>query len=176
MEQLFSHNRIKTHLTAVLALLIEREHLGYFFSDRTAFANKAADLATEPDGTFVSYAAITTGRLRLVKGKTLGYVELEGTPDMVLEVISKKSVTKDTKILRRLYWQAGVPEYWLIDARKDVVQFDILRWTERGYITTRRHEGWLKSKVFGRFFQLETKPDPLGHPKFFLHIREAEPS
>jgi Uma2 family endonuclease len=95
---------------------------------------------------------------------------------MVLEVVSRHSVRKDTKILRNLYWRAGIPEYWLVDARKTPLQFDILRWTERGYSASRRREGWLKSKVFGRSFLLETKPDRLGHPQFFLRSGAAEPS
>src|SRR5256885_8764701 len=48
-----------------------------------------------------------------------GYLELEGTPDMVLEVVSESSVQKDTKRLRQLYWQAGIREYWLVDARRE---------------------------------------------------------
>jgi Uma2 family endonuclease len=79
-------------------------------------------------------------------------------------------------VLRGLYWKAGIPEYWLVDARKGQPQFDILRWTERGYAATRRKEGWLRSKVFGRSFLLTAKPDRLGNPQFFLRIGKAEPS
>jgi Uma2 family endonuclease len=71
-------------------------------------------------------------------------------------------------VLRALYWKAGVPEYWLVDARKTPLKFDILRWTERGYTATRQKEGWLRSKVFARSFKLETQPDRLGHPRYLL--------
>ncbi len=176
MEQLFFHNRVKTQFTIVLGGLVESEELGYFFSDRVLQSNENANLSTEPDGNFCSFRAIEDGRVRLEEGFEGGHVEIEGTPDMVLEVVSRHSVRKDTEVLRKLYWRAGIPEYWLVDARKSLVQFDILSWTERGYSATRRRQGWVKSKVFGRSFLLETKPDRLGHPQFFLRMETAGPS
>lgn len=176
MEQLFTHNQVKTEFTIVLGGRTKDEELGYFFSDRALLSNESANLSTEPDGTFCSFDALEERRVYLVEGLEEGHVEIEGTPDMVLEVVSRHSVRKDTKILRNLYWRAGIPEYWLVDARKTPVQFDILRWSERGYSATRRRQGWLKSKVFGRSFLLETKSDRLGHPQFFLRFGAAEPS
>jgi Uma2 family endonuclease len=176
MEQLFTHNRVKTQFNIVLGGLVENKELGYYFSDRALLSNESANLSTEPDGTFCSFAAIEGKRVLLVEGVEDGPVELEGTPDMVLEVVSRYSVRKDTKILRNLYWRAGIPEYWLVDARKPTLQFDILSWTERGYSATRRRQGWLKSNVFGLSFLLETKPDRLEHPQFFLCTASADPS
>jgi Uma2 family endonuclease len=176
MEQLFTHNQVKTEFTIVLGSLMKGEELGYYFSDRALLSNENANLATEPDGTFCSFGAIVNKRVNLLEGLEEGHVEIEGTPDMVLEVVSRYSVRKDTKVLRKLYWRAGIPEYWLVDARKAPLQFDILSWTERGYSATRRRQGWLKSKVFGRSFLLETKPDRLGHPQFFLRLENAEHS
>jgi Uma2 family endonuclease len=176
LEQLFFFNRVKTQFTIVLGGLVESEELGCFFSDRVLLSNESANLSTEPDGTFCSFAAIEDKRVKLVEGLEEGHVEIEGAPDMVLEVVSKYSVRKDTKILRNLYWRAGIAEYWLVDARKSSVQFDILTWTERGYSATRRRQGWLKSKLFGRSFLLETKPDRMGHPQFFLRLATEETS
>src|SRR5262245_5497730 len=85
MEQLFSHNLVKTQFTIDLGSLVRAAGLGYFFSDGTLLSSVEADLSTEPDGTFVSYGAIRDGRVRLTEGSTEGYVELEGAPDMVLE-------------------------------------------------------------------------------------------
>ncbi len=173
-EPLFTHNQVKTQFTIVLGELMEREELGYYFSDRAALSNEEANLATEPDGTFCSFAAREARHVQLVEGAKGGLVEIEGTPDMVLEVVSAHSIRKDAKILRNLYWRAGIPEYWLVDARKKPFQFDMLCWTERGYSAIRRRQGWLKSKVFGRSFLLESKPDRLGHPQFFLRMASAE--
>jgi Uma2 family endonuclease len=172
MEQLFVHNLVKTQFTIRLGGLVESEELGYFFSDRAALSNEDANLSTEADGTFCSFDTVANKRVRLVEGVEEGHVEIEGTPDMVLEVVSTYSVRKDTQVLRKLYWRAGIAEYWLVDARKAPLQFDILRWAERGYSATRRKQGWLRSKVFGRSFLLETKADRLGHPGFLLHVGE----
>jgi Uma2 family endonuclease len=107
----------------------------------------------------------------LVEGAKGGYVELEGIPDMVLEVMSDSSVHKDTEQLRELYWQAGIREYWLVDARKEPLTFEILRHTAKGYIATRKQAGWLKSAVFGKSFQLTQRTDDLGYPEYRLAVR-----
>src|SRR5579859_2864569 len=66
MEQLFTHNRVKTCYTAVLSQIAELEELGYFFSDRVLLSHEGANLSTEPDGIFCSFAAVDDGRIRFV--------------------------------------------------------------------------------------------------------------
>ena len=96
--------------------------------------NDRAQLACQPDGTFVSRQTLKSGRIRLVEGEKEGYLELEGTPDMVLEVVSASSVEKDKVTLPDLYWRAGIPEYWVVDARADRLEFDIFRRGSDGYV------------------------------------------
>jgi Uma2 family endonuclease len=175
MEELFTHNLIKTEFTITLGGLVKSASLGYFCSDRMLLTNSAADLSTEPDALFASWDALQSGRLQLVKGAKKGYVELEGTPDMVLEVVSASSVRKDTKDLHDQYWRAGVPEYWLVDVRRDAPRFEILRHGRRSYVATRKQGGWTKSSVFNRSFRLTQETDPLGHPAFTLAV-QPEPS
>jgi Uma2 family endonuclease len=135
-------------------------------------SHPGADLSTEPDGTFVSWAALETGRIRLVEAEGNGdFVELEGTPDMVLEVVSSSSVRKDTVELRDRYWRAGIAEYWLVDARSSSVRFEILRHEREGYAAVEAQDGWLASTVFGHMFQLGQQSDRLGHPLFTLSVR-----
>jgi Uma2 family endonuclease len=98
----------------------------------------------------------------------MGFMELEGTPDMVMEIVSKSSVEKDTVLLRELYWRAGIAEYWLVDAREGKQSFQILRFTPEGYVSSPAEAGGLPSKVLGKKFQMQQKADPLGHPQFFL--------
>src|SRR5260370_790088 len=113
MEELFSHNQVKMQFTAVVGGLIRIVETGYFVCDRMLLSNPAADLSTEPDGLFSFYETIQSGRLRLIKGSEEGYIELEGTPDMILEIVSRSSVRKDTVRLRDLYWRGGVWPYRL---------------------------------------------------------------
>jgi Uma2 family endonuclease len=172
MEQLFSHIQVKAEFTIVLGSLIKGGQQGYFFPDGTLFSNPDVDLSTEPDGLFASYDAVRDLRVRFTEGAKKGYVEVVGSPEMVLEVVSDRSVQKDTKVLRQLYWAAEIPEYWLVDARGEAIRFDILRRGRRGYTATRAQDGWLRSGVFGHSFRLGQQPDPLGNPHYKLDVRE----
>jgi Uma2 family endonuclease len=170
-EQIFSHIWLKQKFYQVLGVLSERKKLGKFFPDGLSLTNEEADLSGNPDGTFVSNASFRAERVRLVEVAESGQVEMEGSPDMVLEVVSDSSESKDTEILRDLYWKAGIREYWLVDARGDRLAFDIFRRTRRGYLATPKTGGWMKSVVFGQSFRLTRRTDELGHPEFTLRVR-----
>lgn len=170
MEKLYSHNRVKTRFTTVLDNLVDSLGVGMFLGDRMLLRNSAADLSTEPDGMFVSYDALSNGRVRRIDEPDC--LQLDGSPEMVLEVVSESSVQKDTVELRDLYWRAGILEYWLVDARSAKPRFDILRHSRKGYTATRKQAGgWMKSNVFDRSFQLMQTTDPLGDPLYTLNVR-----
>jgi Uma2 family endonuclease len=170
-EQLYTHNKLKTRYYIVVGGLVDADQLGDFFSDGASVVNADADLSAVPEAVFVSAAALASGRVRLVEGVREGFVEIEGSPDMVLEVVSDSSVRKDTVRLRDLYWQAGIREYWLVEARPERATFDILRHTPKGYVAVRKQNGWLKSAVFGKAFRLTQGTDRFGHPTFMLEAR-----
>jgi Uma2 family endonuclease len=75
--------------------------------------------------------------------------------------------------LRDLYWRAGVTEYWLVDARQEMPQFQILRHAPEGYLPVAATDGWVSSTVFDRAFQLRRIGDPQGNPKYVLDARPA---
>ncbi|MBO0699914.1 MAG: Uma2 family endonuclease [Zavarzinella sp.] len=119
MEQFFAHNAVKAAFSVVLLPLALSMKLGRFAIEGMLFTNPRVGVSTIPDGFLISYESVRTGRLRKVRGKKNGCVEYEGTADMVLEVVSDSSEEKDLLDLARLYWEAGVIEYWLADARTD---------------------------------------------------------
>jgi Uma2 family endonuclease len=171
-EQVNTHVLLKTSIFIVLGGLVNAARLGRFYADGLFLRNKGADIGGNPDATFASTATLLAKRLRPVPGKKGGIVALEGSPDMVLEVVSTSSVHKDTVILKRAYWEAGAREYWLVDARKEPLTFDIFRHTPKGYTATRKQEGWIKSAVFGKSFRLTQQVDPaLGDVVFNLEVR-----
>jgi Uma2 family endonuclease len=170
-EQVFTHVLIKGEITGVLGNLVKTEESGLFLAGGALVSNIAADISGKPDATFVSQVALQEGHACLVEGQDGEPNELEGTPDMVLEVVSAGSVHKDTVVLRQAYWQAGIREYWLVDARQEPIRFDIFRRTARGYTATRKRDGWLKSAVFGKSFQLSQRVNALGHPEYTLAVR-----
>jgi Uma2 family endonuclease len=170
-EQLFSHNQVKAEISTVLGIMVKKNGLGIFFPDGVLLSDQAADFATGPDGIFVSKRSLQTERVTLIEGAEEGYVELQGVPDMLLEVISPSSVGKDTKVLREVYWDLGVDEYWLVDARGEKLDFDILRHGAKEYVAVRKTGGWLRSTVFGASFRLTRKTNEMGHPEFTLAVR-----
>jgi Uma2 family endonuclease len=173
MEQPFVHNQVKLWITVVLASLARDGNLGRFFADRMRLRNDEADLSTEPDGMFVSYQSSRSGRVRLVAGKMTQYREFEGSPDMVLEVVSDTSEEKDRYDLREAYFQAGIDEYWLVDARGADCELDILKLGPRAYVNTRHQAGgWVRSRIFGRAFRLVRSEGPDGNPQFTLEHRD----
>ena len=169
-EQIFTHVLVKTKFIAALSTVVDAQQLGLFLADGALLSNVDADIAVNPDATFVSTDALRD-RVRVLEGKRKGHVELEGSPETVLEVVSDGSVHKDTRQLRQDYLVAGIREYWLVDARSEPLAFDILRHTPKGYRSTPKKDGWLKSAVFGKSFRLTCQTSGLGHPNYTLEVR-----
>lgn len=171
MEEFFTRNQVKSAYAFAIQNLLHVKPTGRFVPDRMLLTHPQVNLSTEPDALFFFWQTMQAGRIRLVEKIDDGFLELEGTPDMTLEIVSKNSVRKDTVILRDLYWKAGVAEYWLVDARGDTPMFDILRHRPDGYTTTPANDGWLPSLVFGQEFRLSREQDPLGKPLFVVQAR-----
>lgn len=169
-EEVFTHNQVKGAFGITLGALALASPIGWYFHDRTLVTNPKAGLSTEPDGTLVLNGSFQSGRVRQVRGK-LGIVELEGTPDIVIEVVSHSSVRKDTVVLRQLYWEAGISEYWLADARGQRPTFDLLRRGRSDWTSSRSRSRWCASGVLGKSFRLVAIPDEIGHSKFKLEVR-----
>jgi Uma2 family endonuclease len=170
-EQVFTHNQLKQEFNLVLGGLVKAQRLGRFFPNGLLVTNDRAQLACQPDGTFVSRQTLKSGRVRLVEGERGGYLELAGAPDMVLEIVSSSSVEKDTVTLPDLYWRAGIPEFWLVDARSARLQFGIFAIQSEGYAPVRKQGGWIESKVFGKSFRLSRRIDEEGNPEFSSSVR-----
>lgn len=168
METLL-HNVLKLRVLMALSVLLDADPFGRVFADGMRLVNEEAELSNEPDLMFVSREGIRTKRVRVEAGEES--LEVIGSPDMVLEVVSEHSIQKDTVVLRDLYAAAGIQEYWLINPLGDQVAFDILRLTSRGYAATRKSAGWVKSNVFGKSFRLEEQPSQDDLPEYRLRVR-----
>jgi Uma2 family endonuclease len=170
-EQIFSHVAAKTEFTRVLAGLVKIEKLGTYLTDGVLVTNEDAGLSCNPDSVFVSRESFESGKTTLAPGVDGGFVELVGSPDMVLEVVSASSEKKDTETLLEAYFEAGVREYWLADARGEAVDFRIYRRGPRAFVATRKQHDWLKSVVFGRSFRLVRSEDVVGNPEFTVELK-----
>jgi Uma2 family endonuclease len=171
--QLFeTHNFIKADIGLVVHALIRRQNLGRYFADRVMYSNDAVGFATEPDAMFISGATLQSGRCIFVESKTRGAnIEVTGSPDWILEVVSPTSIRKDKVFLRDAYFRAGVREYWIIDALKNGITFEILVADRDGFALVADDNGWISSTVFGVAFRLTSETDSHGFLQYTLHVR-----
>ncbi len=154
MEELFSHNFVKSAVTECLNRLVREGRLGFYVCDGMRLTNADAELATNPDGMFVSTETFAAKRVVLRSGAKGHATEMRGTPDVVIEIVSASSVDKDTAWLMSAYHDAGIPEYWVIDAREMTPRLDVHRHGSKGYTAARKSGGWVKSATFDRSFRL----------------------
>ncbi len=170
-EEITTHAAVKAAICQVLMNLVEVAASGRFFLDGVLISNETAGVSNNPDAVFLSFDGLAQGKYRLVPASndTKKAVEIEGTPDWVLEIISASSVRKDSIQLPRAYYLAGIPEYWLVDARGEAIHFEILRPTDSGYQRVANDDGWQASSVFNRMFRLERQQDAFG-VKYKLHV------
>ena len=127
-EDLHTHGTVKTAIAAELFDRFARSDEGFVFADRTRVTAPASELSVEPDAVVVLFASLDAGRIRQIPAAARGpgrYVELEGAPDLVVEISSDSSVGKDTERLPPRYAAAGVGELWLVDARGVELRLDV---------------------------------------------------
>lgn len=165
-EELHTHGLSKSEIAATLHLLIARQELGHVYIDRSRISSPAADFSVEPDVVVVFWQTLDEGRCREIPGSSRKregrYIEMEGAPDLVVEIVSDGSAYKDLVRLPPFYAMAGVPELWLVDARRKTLRFEIQRLGADGYEKVEPDpEGWAFSPQLGLRFRLvrrEVKP------------------
>jgi Uma2 family endonuclease len=160
-EDLFTHGTLKIALTTVLFERVTELDLGHLLSDRSRVSHTQANLSVEPDIVLITHEAIETGRVTLVPkagGGADRFVEIEGTPELIVEIVSDSSVKKDTQHLLAAYCAAGVPEYWLVDARGARLSFQINVLAGDGYQPVAEDaEGFQSSTVLSCRYQLRRR-------------------
>jgi Uma2 family endonuclease len=172
MEYAFSHNFVKSEFARVIGNLLHEYDLGEYFTDGMLLTDLDVGYSTIPDGIFVSHERFADGSIRGVGTAAPDFSELIGAPDMVLEIVSRASVHKDKDEYLELYWQAGIPEYWLVDARGEVVKFKIYQAGGEAYAEAPTDaDGWIQSAVLGRSFRFLRGVNRGGDPRFTLQVR-----
>lgn len=163
------HNQIKTAIVAVLFTLVQVTRLGRFYGDRMRLVHPEANLSTESDALFASHLSFQRQRVQLREKEDS--LELIGSPDMALEVVSRSSVQKDTVRLLDLYHKARLREYWLVNPLTADVEFKIYRYTAKKFVETRPSDGWLRSEVFHKSFRLTEAKNESDLRDFTLEVR-----
>jgi Uma2 family endonuclease len=171
-ERIDSHGSVKVEAYTVVGALVRKKKKGQLFFDRTRVVHAEAVISNEPDAFFASWATLRKGGLRRIRTPSGDdYIEFEGTPDWILEIVSPSSVTKDKKLLRGRYHRAGISEHWLIDARGEDVDFQILIHGKDEYEPAERAGDWQVSQVFGKKFRLRRITDELGDIDYRLDVK-----
>jgi Uma2 family endonuclease len=174
-EDFFTHGTLKTRVAAEIADRVEELDLGHTPIAETRISSVAGNVSAEPDVVVISHAAFDDGRAALVpkaSGEPDRFVEVEGAPDLVVEIISNSSVKKDTHRLPRAYFTAGVQELWLIDARGEELAFQIYHRGEDAFVPGPIDEdGYQRSGVLDASYWLVRSRHARGHWVYHLRMR-----
>lgn len=123
---LVQHRRVVGQLVWLLGDFVESRDLGVVVSWIDTRLSDAD--AFQPDLVFVSHE-----RLGI-----LGEQEIEGAPDLVVEVLSPSTGYYDLTQKREAYERAGVREYWIVDPERQTVE--VLTLDEGAYRTAAKAE------------------------------------
>ncbi len=117
------HQRISSALHRMMSRFIYERTLGHLLTAPTDVV--FSDLSIiQPDLLFIS-----TARASIITDKNI-----QGAPDLVIEILSETSRKTDEITKRKLYEMYGVDEYWIVDPELSTVK--VYRTTERGYVRT----------------------------------------
>jgi len=134
------NNQLANFVQFLLQGFVSVRRLGEVYASRVAFV-LTETRAPEPDIAFIS-----NGRLDSVRES-----RVIGGPDIAVEIVSRDSRTRDYVEKRRLYEEAGVQEYWLIDPLQRRAEFYRLR--EGQYsLTAFEHNRIFRSEALAGFW------------------------
>jgi Uma2 family endonuclease len=104
--------------------------VGWLFRFLLEIAEKTEGLAfCAPLDVFLAEHSVVQPDLFYVSPRRLGIVRerIEGAPNLLVEVLSPGSVRRDRGEKLLLYAEAGVEEYWLVDATERQIEFLVNR-------------------------------------------------
>ncbi len=111
-----AHQSVQTELGWRLAQFVREGQLGHVFFAPTDVVLSDIDVV-QPDLLFISSerAGIITA------------ANIQGAPDLIVEIRSDSTAERDKTVKRRLYAQRGVKEYWLVGPNAATTTVLILR-------------------------------------------------
>ena len=169
-EEIRTHSAVKTAVAGTMFNLNEKADFGNLYINGVLVTNKQARVSNNPDMVAVFWKSLEEGRVEY-SARNEKELEIVGSPDWLLEIVSDSSVFKDKTQLREAYHRAGVREYWIIDARGDDLNFELLYWQPAGYVAAETQKGWVQSRAFKRRFRLTRKKDRRGAWKYTLAVK-----
>ncbi len=110
------HQRISGRLDFELRKFVTENDLGeVFYAPCDVFLDN--ENVVQPDILFIS-----KDRLNII-----GKKNIEGAPDIVIEIISENTAYRDLVQKKRLYAKFGVKEYWIVVPGEELIEVYILK-------------------------------------------------
>jgi len=114
------HQRISLTIAHRIATHLDQHPTGRFYTAPFDVVLSTTDVV-QPDLLFVSSA----------RSSILTAQNVQGAPDLVVEILSEATRKTDEIIKRKLYERFGVPEYWIVDPELEIIK--VYRITGQGY-------------------------------------------
>jgi len=114
------HQKISINLATAMVSFAKQHKLGLVLT-APCDVILSDENVVQPDLLFVS-----TARATIVTQDNI-----QGAPDIVVEILSESSRKKDEVTKRKLYERFGVQEYWIVDPELEIVKIFTL--TQHGY-------------------------------------------
>jgi hypothetical protein len=85
-QQLFAESAVRLAIVAELATLVKGRD-GHVFGRGVFWVARDVEVAGNPDGVYISGESLDSGRVRFLPDPPWDCTEVEGTPDMVLDIV-----------------------------------------------------------------------------------------
>ena len=137
------HLEVSNKLSRLMSSYADRYDLGYVVSEKALINIEEGVHNYEPDIVFFSKE-----KAEEIDDDT----SMFGIPDFVVEILSKSTARYDRGVKFDNYEKAGIPEYWIIDAKKRIVEQYLIE--NHKYRLFKKHKigDFVSSKVLLDFF------------------------
>lgn len=137
------HQRISYNLTLEIGLFLRREPIGTLFTAPLDVILDPKINQVQPD-------------LIFIKKENMGIFQehgwIRGVPDLLIEVVSKGTITRDTEEKYEIYQKYGVSEYWLVFPEQQCIEvYTLENSVYILYSSSEKTEGKVVSKILKEF-------------------------
>ena len=123
------HQRLVRRVSRALDDHVQRSDAGGEVLFAPMDVHLSDDTVVQPDVLYVSAD----------RSDRIGEQEIDGAPDLVVEVVFPSTSHRDVFDKKRLYEESGVREYWIVDPDSETVEVHAL--TDEGLSLHQRHVG-----------------------------------
>ena len=111
-----THQRISRNIEYYLFAFVQEHNLGEVFYSPIDVLLGTQEVY-QPDILFIA-----KNRLSII-----GEKNIQGAPDLVIEILSESSVYNDLKKKKKVYESGGVQEYWIVDPNDQTIEIYVLK-------------------------------------------------